>query len=129
MRKWLLKSILYVFSVNALATVIMLLDADDVINDVTSLIVSLVIFVVSAPLYFFIKGNTSRPWLYTVASAVSYIAFAVARILVLNAVYNGWERVVFFFGEIFTLVFFVAVLLLDVAVNIFSKISNRGNEV
>ena len=113
---FLIKSITYVFTINAATTVLMLFYANDVINDITSLIVQFAILTVSAPLYFFIKGDINRPWLYTAVSGISHIVFGISRILLLDAVYNGWERAMFYWTEIFVLVFFIGILLLDVAV-------------
>ncbi|MBQ9161715.1 MAG: hypothetical protein IJX74_00425 [Clostridia bacterium] len=126
-RKCFLKSIVYVFSVNVLVTLVMLLYANHIIRDTISLIIILAIFTVSAPLYFFIKGNTSCPWLYTAVSGISHIAFTAVRILVFNAAYNGWETAMFFYAEIFTVAFFVAVLLLDVAVRVIKAVSTNKN--
>lgn len=110
---WIVRCLGYTLTINILTGIIMLLYANFVIKDLTSLIILFGIYIISAPLYSVLKGNSNKPLLYNILTIVGHIVFNFIMISALGHIYKGWETAMFMYTEIFTAIFFVLVVLLD----------------
>lgn len=118
---WLIRCLGYSIAINVLSGTVMLLYANSVINDITSLIILLAIYLVSAPLYPVVKGNSHKPLFYNVTAIIAHVVFSLITISILGCVYNGWETAMFMYTEIFTAIFFVITVLLDTILHVLKK--------
>ena len=118
---WFGRSIAYTITINLLTFVVMLLYAQNIIQDITSLILLFVVFIISASIFSCVKGDSVKPLLYNVSVFVTHIILSLVIIACLGLTYTGWETTMFFWAEIFLMIFFVSVLLLDTILYLMNK--------
>lgn len=119
--KWLFKSAAYTVSVNLLTLIVMLLYAQNIVRDVTSLICLFVIYIISTILFAYIKGESAHPLLYNLSVLLIHIVLNIIIMFVLGYFYTGWENAMFYWTRIFTLIFIVVVLLFDTILSLIRK--------
>lgn len=111
--KWLTKCVIYTVCVTLVSLLVMLLYAQNIIRDVTSLLMLFAIYIMSAVLFSPIKGTVSRPLLYNLSVLLIHIVSNTIVMFVLGYWYTGWETAMFFWTQIFSIVFLTIVLLFD----------------
>ncbi len=111
--KWLIRCVIYTAALNLLSLLVMLLYAENILRDVTSLILLLAIYIISAVLFSPIKGTVEHPLLYNVSILFIHIALNILILLVLGCRYQGWENAMFFWTEVFSMIFLSIVLSVD----------------
>lgn len=119
--KWLLRSTTYTVCVNLSALIVMLLYAQKIIQDTASLIILFAVYLISAVLYAYIKGESAPRLLYNLSVLLIHIVLNIIIMFVLGYFYTGWENAMFYWAEIFTLIFIVVVLLFDTILSLIRK--------
>lgn len=119
--KWLRRSVIFAVSVSLATLLVMLLYAQNIIRDITSLIMLIAIYIVSAVLFFPIKGTVSHPLIYNLSVLLIHIVCNTIVMLVLGCRYTGWETAMFFWAQVFSIVFLTIVLLFDTILGLVRK--------
>ena len=122
---WLTRCLGYPLAINVLSCTVMLLYANSVVKDITSLIILLAIYLVAAPLYPVVKGNSHKPLFYNVTSIIAHLVFGFITVSALGHIYKGWETAMFMYAEMFTTIFFVITVLLDTILHAVKKLKAK----
>jgi len=120
--KSIIKSISYVFVVHCLSIVNMVLYTKGIIGklfpwdeDITVFLIQGAIFIIFAPIYFGMKGDTETPWLYLLTTFISHLVFAVIVYYAFSfASYDVSFATIFW--EYILMAFFGLVILLDMGI-------------
>ncbi len=72
-----LKNILFVFFVFAFNAIITILFANSILSEKITLLLNIILLIISAPIYFFVKGDYEKTWLYDIVTLLSYLIFGV----------------------------------------------------
>ena len=122
---WMIKSVLFAIAVNVLILTVMILYAHNIIRDVTSLVILVVIYAASAVAFGFVKGESDKPLLYNLFVLITHSLISIIIISALGFIYKDWKTAMFFWSEIFSAVFFASLLLFDSLICIMkNKIAN-----
>ena len=71
--KWLIRCVIFTVSVSLASLLVMILYAQNIIRDITSLIMLFAIYIVSAFLFSPIKGTVSHPLIYNLSVLLFHI--------------------------------------------------------
>ena len=103
-----LKSIFFVLSIYFLVSVICVLSYMELIDSVASFFSFICIYLISLPMYFFLKSNIKKTWRYLSNMAIvngAFLGVGVVIVLILCAMelFKDWERVavIFIIANIF----------------------------
>ena len=118
MKKQIIKSISFVTLIHILSVINMLLCKNDLITDFIWLALQILLCIVAIPLYFFVKGNTSNKWIYSLSLLAAHIILAILACLALGSIFNGWDNTMIYWTEIFLSVSFGVFFLIDLIVNV-----------
>ena len=118
MKKQIIKSISFVTLIHILSVINMLLCKSDLITDFIWLALQILLCILAIPFCFFIKGNTTKKWVYLLSLLVAHILFALLVCLVLGNIFNGWDNAIIYWTEIFLSVSFGVFFLIDLIVNV-----------
>lgn len=112
---------IFTVSVSLASLLVMLLYAQNIIRDITSLIMLFAIYIVSAFLFSPIKGTVSHPLIYNLSVLLFHIVCNTIVMLVLGYWYTGWETAMFFWTQVFSIVFLIIILLFDTILTLVNK--------
>ena len=118
MKKQIIKSISFVTLIHSLSVINMLLCRKDLITDFIWFALQILLCIVAIPLYFFVKGNTSNKWIYSLSLLVTHIVFALLVCFALGSIFVGWDNAIIYWTEIFLSASFGVVFLIDLIVNL-----------
>ena len=119
--KWLIGCVIFTASFSMASLLVMLLYAQNIILDITSLIMLFAIYIVSAFLYSPIKGTVSHPLIYNLSVLLFHIVCNTIVMLVLGYWYTGWKTAMFFWTQVFSIVFLIIILLFDTILTLINK--------
>jgi hypothetical protein len=111
--RWLLRCVIFTVSVCLITLIVMLLYAKNIIRDNTSLIMLFAIYVMSTFLFSPIKGTVDHPLIYNLSVLVIHIVCNIIMVLVMGYLYTGWETAMFFWTEVFSIIYLAIILLFD----------------
>ena len=117
----LLRGVIFAFAFQILSVVNMLLCHESVITDLSWFFIQLMLCIIALPVYFFVKGKQTRPWLYTLVSAAAFGFATFLCCIILNAALKGWDRLSIYSTERILWDAFGIILALDIIVNIIIK--------
>lgn len=118
MKKQTIKSISFVFLTHILSVVNILLCRNDLIVDVIWLALQIILCIIVIPAYFLVKKTPLRKWSYTVTSFIAHVVFTLVACFVLGSIFSGWDTAIIYWTEIFLLVSFGTIFLIDLNVNV-----------
>ena len=118
MKKQIIKNISFVTLIHILSVINMLLCKNDLITDFIWLALQILLCILTIPLWFFVKGNTSNKWIYSLSLLIAHIVFALFVCFALGSIFNGWDNAIIYWTEIFLSVSFGVVCLIDLIVNV-----------
>ena len=120
--KTVIKSILYVLMVHLLSMVNMILYTKGVFGNISSsnttirtLWIQMVIFVIFAPIYFWVKGDAKTPWIYTLTTFVTHLVIAISVSHAFVAAKSSISLTVSIW-EVLITTLFGCLILLDIAI-------------
>jgi len=117
MIKQLYKSILFVLSIHILSIINMLLICNHTVNDKVGFVLLIALCVLLIPIYFFVKNDPQKKWIYLLCSLVSHIVFTLIVCIILGNVFKGWNTAIIYWTEIFLSCTFGIVFAIDCVVN------------
>ena len=132
--KLVVKGILYVLIVHCLSIINIILYSRGMLSDITPysrdlivILIQLAIFNVVAPIYFWIKGDTKTPWLYTLTTVVMHlILIFLVDYIIRSGSYNYDFKFMTSIWAAFILTpFFVCIILLDIAKTLWEKLVSK----
>ena len=105
----------------------MLSDITPYSRDLIVILIQLAIFNVVAPIYFWIKGDTKTPWLYTLTTVVMHlILIFLVDYIIRSGSYNYDFKFMTSIWAAFILTpFFVCIILLDIAKTLWEKLVSK----
>lgn len=113
----LLKSGLFVLSVHALSVADMLLLRDHLVSDTVWIGCLIALCILTIPMYFLVKKDTPRKWIYLLCSISSHIICTLLVSLVLGIIFEGWDNSIIYWTEIFLSFAFGITAVVDCVVN------------
>ena len=118
MKKQIIKSISFVTLIHILSVINMLLCENDLITDFIWFALQILLCILAIPLYFFVKGNTTNKWIYSLSLLVTHIVVALLVCFALGGIFNGWDNVIIYWTEILLSAAFGVAFLIDLIVNV-----------
>ena len=118
MKKQIIKSISFVTLIHILSVINMLLCKNDLITDFIWLALQILLCILAIPLCFFVKGNTSNKWIYSLSLLAAHIVFALLVCFALESIFVGWDNAIIYWAEIFLSASFGVIFLMDLIVNV-----------
>lgn len=125
---WIVKSVLFTITVNILIFSVMLLYANNIIRDITSLIILIAIYIISAVAFGFVKGKSDKPLIYNLLVLITHLVVSIIVCLALGSAYNNWKTAMFFWSEIFSAIFFASLLLTDSLICLLKSVLKKAND-
>ena len=92
---------------------VMLLYANNWISDKVSFFMIVFILILSASVYSIVKGNVPKSLLYNFIAAISFVIINLSVIVVLGAIYVGWETLMFYWTGIFSACAYLFSIIID----------------
>lgn len=118
-----LKNILFVFFVFAFNAIITILFANSILSEKITLLLNIILLIISAPIYFFVKGDYERTWLYDIVTLLSYLIFGILSYFLLKKAFSEvWAMTAW--TSLFIMIFFVCVIVLDLICYFFGWLDN-----
>lgn len=118
MIKQLYKSIIFVFSVHVLSIIDMLLIRSHTVTDTVGFVCLFALCLFLIPIYFMVKNDPPRKWIYTLCSFASHIVFTLLVCIILGNVFKGWDTAIIYWTQIFLSCAFGIVFVIDCIVNL-----------
>lgn len=114
--------VLFIHAVTVLSTVLMLNFTSNSHQHIALLFFCLMLLILT-PSYFFVKRNAQRPVIYLLVTAISHIIVSDAVLKISDALCKkpSWDSFGFAVTEILAGIFFISVLLIDIALMIYKK--------
>lgn len=117
MIKQLYKSIFFVLSVHVLSVINMLLICNHTVTDTVGFVCLIALCILLIPIYFVVKNDPPRKWIYMLCSFASHIVFTLLVCFILGSIFKGWDTVIIYLTEIFLSSAFGIVFVIDCIVN------------
>ena len=132
--KSLIKSVLFVFTVHCLSIINIILYSRGMLDnispydkDLTVILIQLAIFIVFSPMYFWIKGDTKTPWLYTLTTVVMHLIlmFLIDYIIISGSYDYDFEFMTSFWEVLILTPFFAYIVLLDIVKTLWKNLVSK----
>lgn len=118
-----LKNILFVFFVFAFNAIITILFANSILSEKITLLLNIILLIISAPIYFFVKGDYEKTWLYDIVTLLSYLIFGVLSYYLLKKAFSEvWAMTAW--TALFIMIFFACIIALDLICYFFGWLDN-----
>ena len=96
-------------------------------KDLTVILIQLAIFIVLSPMYFWIKGDTKTPWLYTLTTVVMHLIlmFLIDYIIISGSYNYDFEFMTSIWEVLILTPFFAYIVLLDMLRMLWKKFISK----
>ena len=120
------KTVAFIFEVNLIYAIFIILDAKKVICEMHTIVFVALLHFIAIPVYFKVKDHIERPFLYRIVSIISEVVFAIAILFGLYPMFQGWDGLVLVVTSQIGIAFIIISVLLDLVIKFFKFLYDKG---
>lgn len=118
------KSVGFVFGVNLIYVITMILYAKNAMGDTVFLFLLAALYIIALPVYFKIKDFIARPFVYRITTITAQLILCAITYYSLSPLFPYWSGLSLSLTEIFNTIFFLVTVTLDLTIQFFKWLYN-----